>query len=98
MSEENGTPSWVRAAARVDRPEMDGWYKPEDGALDGALIWRGQQDHAQSGDLYNVYAIRVAGTGRVVGVNERAGLRGLRTVRVGSKVFIKPTTVKALDG
>jgi hypothetical protein len=32
----------------------------------------------------------------VVGVSERAGLRDLRAVRVGSRVFIRPTGVKVL--
>ena len=94
MSEEN-VPNWIRGAARVDRPEIDAWYKPEEGALDGKLIWRGQQEYA--GDVYNAYAIRTA-EGKVIGVSERAGLRGLRAVRVGSRVFIRPTTVKALEG
>ena len=59
------------------------------------MIWRGQE-HARSGDLYNAYAIRGV-KGAVFGVAERAGLRGLRTVRVGSRVFIRPTTVKELE-
>ena len=98
MSEEHGVPSWIRTAARVDRPEIDAWYRPEEGSLEGALIWRGQQEHAVSGDVQNVYAVRLTATGKVIGVSERAGLRGLRLVRVGSKVFIRPTTVKVLDG
>jgi hypothetical protein len=97
MSEDQNVPPWVRGAARVDRPEIDAWYKPEDGALDGTMIWRGQQEHAQSGDVYNIYAIRRTDNGKVIGVSERAGLRGLRAVRVGSRVFIRPTGEKALD-
>jgi hypothetical protein len=97
MSEKNA-PNWIRTAARVDRPEIDWWYKPEDGPLDGVLTWRGQHDHALSGDVYNVYALRLADTGKVIGVSEKAGLRGLRAARVGSKVFIRPTGVKVLDG
>ncbi len=96
---ENTVPEWLKSAARVDRPEIDFWYKPEDhGALDGVLIWRGQQESAQSGDVYNVYAVRLTATGKVVGLSERVGLRGLRSVRVTSRVFIRPTTVKELDG
>ena len=92
----SNTPSWVRTATRVDRPNIDVWYKPEQhGPLEGTLIWRGQE-HARSGDLYNAYAIRGV-KGAVFGVAERAGLRGLRTVRVGSRVFIRPTTVKELE-
>lgn len=98
MSEDSNVPNWIRNASRVDRPEIDVWYRPEDGALDGVLIWRGQQDHAISGELQNVYAIRRTDTGRVIGVSERAGLRGLRAVRVGSKVFIRPKGVKVLEG
>ena len=96
MSDETNVPSWIRTAPRVDRPEISSWYKPEDGALDGVLIWRGQQESVASGDVYNAYAVRVGDTGRVVGVSERAGLRDLRAVRVGSRVFIRPTGVKAL--
>ena len=40
MSDEANIPSWVRGAARVDRPKIDAWYRPEDGALEGTLIWR----------------------------------------------------------
>src|SRR3954451_13571439 len=96
MSEQNTVPSWIRTAPRVDRPEISAWYKPEDGALDGVLIWRGQQESATSGDVYNAYAVRTGNTGKVVGVSERAGLRDLRAVRVGSRVFIRPTGVKVL--
>lgn len=91
------TPDWVKNAARVDRPDIKRWYKPEDGPLDGTLIWRGRQEHYLSGDIYNVYAVRLAGTEEVVGISERAGLRDLRTVKVGSRVFIRPAGVKVLD-
>ena len=95
---ESRIPEWVKSAARVDRPEIDAWYKHEEnGALDGILIWRGQQEAAQSGEVYNAYAQRLA-TGKVIGLSERAGLRGLRAVRLGSRVFIHPTTIKELDG
>jgi hypothetical protein len=94
---ETKTPDWVKNAARVDRPDIKRWYKPEDGALDGTLIWRGKQEHYQTGDVYNAYAVRLADGGEVVGVSERAGLRDLRMVKVGSRVFIRPTGVKALD-
>jgi hypothetical protein len=97
MDDETNVPSWIRTAPRVDRPELSAWYKPEDGPLDGFLIWRGQQESPTSGDVYNAYAIRVGDTGKVVGVSERAGLRGLRGVRVGSRVFIRPTGLKVLD-
>jgi hypothetical protein len=96
MSDESNIPSWVRGAARVDRPEIDAWYKPEDGALEGTLIWRGQQESATSGDVYNAYAVRKADGTKVIGVSERAGLRYLRQVRVGSRVFIRPAGVKVL--
>jgi hypothetical protein len=98
MTEVN-IPPWVRTAVRVDRPDIDIWYKVEEhGALDGVLIWRGQQEHTLSGDVNNAYAVRQTDTGKVFGISERAGLRGLRTVRVGSRVFILPTTVKVLEG
>jgi hypothetical protein len=91
-------PDWIRNAARVDRPEIERWYKAEkDGALDGALIWRGQEEHRLSGEVYNVFAIRQTGTNIVIGVSERFGLRGLRRVRLNSKVFIEPTGEKELE-
>jgi hypothetical protein len=91
-------PTWIQNAARVDRPEIERWWKPEkDGALDGVLIWRGQEEHRQTGDVYNVYAIRQNETSAIVGVSERFGLRGLRRVKLNSKVFIEPTGEKELD-
>ncbi len=97
MSDPSNVPSWVRGAARVDRPEIDAWYKPEEGELEGTLIWRGVQESATSGDVYNAYAVRKPDGSKVIGVSERAGLRGLRSVKVGSRVFIRPTEVKVLD-
>jgi hypothetical protein len=97
MSENESTPAWVRNAIRVDRPDVDAWYKVEQhGQLHGRLIWRGQQ-RARSGSSYNAYAIR-SESGTVFGVAESAGLRDLRTVSVGSLVFLKPTTIKELEG
>jgi hypothetical protein len=90
-------PDWIKNAARVDRPDITRWYKPEDGPIDGTLIWKGRQEHYQSGDTYNAYAIRETSTGDIIGVSERAGLRDLRTVKVGSKVFINPIGKKQLD-
>ena len=90
-------PDWIKNAARVDRPDITRWYKPEDGPIDGTLIWRGRQEHYQSGDTYNAYAVREASTGLIIGVSERVGLRDLRTVKVGSRVFINPAGVKQLE-
>ena len=91
-------PDWNRNAARVDRPEIERWYKAEkDGALDGALIWRGQEEHRLSGEVYNVFAIRQTGTNTIIGVSERFGLRGLRRVKLNSKVFIEPTGEMELE-
>lgn len=96
---ETAAPDWLKSAVRIDRPQIDVWYKPDEhGTLDGHLIWRGQQEHPLSGEVYNAYAVRLGDTGKVMGVSERAGLRGLRSVRVGSRVYIKPTTVKELEG
>jgi len=90
-------PEWVKRASRVDRPDINRWFKPEDDPINGTLIWRGRQEDRQTGDTYNVYAIREADTGLVIGVSERAGLRDLRNVKVGSKVFIRTGRVKELD-
>ena len=46
MSDET-VPDWARTAPRIDRPEITTWYKPENGPLDGVLIWRGQMEHPQ---------------------------------------------------
>ena len=90
-------PEWIRNAPRIDRPDIHHWYKAEEGAIDGMLIWRGRQEHYQSGDTYNVYAVRENSTGHIIGVREWVGLRDLRTVRVGSKVFINPIGKKETD-
>jgi hypothetical protein len=97
MSDDANIPSWVRGAARVDRPKIDAWYRPEDGALEGTLIWRGQQESPTSGDIFNAYAIRKPDGNKVIGVSERAGLRDLRSVRIGSRTFIRPAGVMVLD-
>lgn len=91
------TPNWVRNASRVDRPDINRWYKVEDGAINGTLIWRGRQEHYQTGDIFNVYVIREADTGLNIGLSEKVGLRDLRMVKTGSRVFIRPGRVKELD-
>jgi hypothetical protein len=91
------TPEWVKSAPRVDRPEINRWFKPEDGPINGTMIWRGRNEDRRTGDTYPAYAIREADTGLVIGVSERAGLRDLRNVKVGSRVFIRPGRVKELD-
>jgi hypothetical protein len=83
-------PDWIKHAQRVDRPETKRRYKAEDGPLDGTLVWKGRLENYHTGDSYNGYAIRETSTGDVVGVSELAGLRDLRSVKVGSKVFINP--------
>jgi hypothetical protein len=91
-------PEWIRNAPRIDRPNIDRRYKPEkDGALDGVLVWRGQEEHRLSGDIYNAYAIRQADTNTIIGISERAGLRDLRRVKLNSKVFIEPMGEKELE-
>jgi hypothetical protein len=99
-SDQSQPPSWTRAAHRLDRPKIDAWYRPEeDGALDGFLIWQGQEEHRMSGEAYHAFAIREAQTGKVVGVTERAALRFLRQVRSSSRVYIRPLGKKDLgDG
>src|SRR4051812_1906248 len=44
-SDQHQPPTWTRTAHRLDRPKIDVWYKPEEGgALDGFLIWQGQEE------------------------------------------------------
>jgi hypothetical protein len=76
------------------------WYKPEEhGALDGFLVWQGQEEHRLSGETYHAFAIKEAETGRMFGVTERAALRFLRQVRPGYRVYIRPIGKKDLgDG
>jgi hypothetical protein len=95
MSQET-IPEWAKNAPRIDRPDITTWYKPESGPLDGVLVWRGQMEHPQTSELYNAYAVRQAESEIVIGVSERAGLRDLRSVRIGSRVFIRPLGMKAL--
>jgi|ERR1039457_859260 hypothetical protein len=87
-------PEWIKNARRIDRPRMDRWYKPNDGALDGVLIWKGRQLNHQTGDLYNVYAIREEDTGKIVGLSERIALRDLRAARIGGRVYIEYAGLK----
>jgi hypothetical protein len=93
-------PPWTSSAHRLDRPKIDVWYKPEEhAALDGFLVWQGQEEHRMSGETYHAFAIKEAETGKMFGVTERAALRFLRHVRPGSRVYIRPIGKKDLgDG
>lgn len=83
-------PDWIKTAHRLDRPKTDLRYKPEvHGALDGVLIWQGDVEAFHSGETYHEYVVQDGG-GVAFAVTERAGLRELRAVCNGSRVFIKP--------
>jgi hypothetical protein len=82
-------PEWTNnAMLLVERPKIDAWWKPEDPPLDGYLVWRGEEENRNTGDVGYLFAIRVA-DGRVVAVGERARLRQLRTVKLNSRVYIR---------
>jgi hypothetical protein len=94
-------PDWLKNARRVDRPEIDKWYKPDhDGDLEGRLIWQGdQENHFRPGETAHLFVVRDERTGVVFGVQERAALRGLRRAKVGSRVFLSPKGARDLpDG
>jgi len=90
-------PTWTANAARVDRPDTQMRYKPEEhGALDGVLVWAGMRE-SQQGESYREYVIRQADTGAMFSVPERAGLRDLRRAKLNSRVYVEPTDVRELD-
>lgn len=88
--DETNRPDWTRNVKRIDRPTIDRNYHPEDGALDGILLWQGDVTDQRSRDSYRLFAIQQTNTGVVVGVPERAALRPLRDAVIGSRVFIEP--------
>jgi hypothetical protein len=89
---EHQPPVWTRGAHRLDRPKIDAWYKPDDGAaLDGVFLWQGDAEHRISGETYHVFVVREQATGLHVAVAERAALRFLRQVRPGSRVYLRAT-------
>lgn len=96
----NQLPDWTRSAHRVDRPKVDIYYKPEEGgAVDGVLVWQGQEENRTSGDTYHLFVIRDGQTGKMIGVAERASLRNLRQARPGSPVYVKAVGKKDIgDG
>jgi len=98
MNGTSDTPDWTRTAHRIDRPKIDRWWRPEDGALDGFLIWQGDGPDRQTGETYHAFAVREGATGLVLGVAERAALRGLRQARPGTRIFIKPTGKRDIGG
>src|SRR4051812_26615825 len=98
MNSSTDAPDWTRTAYRIDRPKIDRWWKPEDGAVDGALIWQGDGTDRQTGEPYHAFAIRETVTGMVLGVAERAALRGLRQARPATGVYIKPIGKRDIGG
>ena len=98
MNSTNNAPDWTRTAHRIDRPKIDRWWKPEDGTVDGFLVWQGDGSDRQTGETYHAFAIREGATGLVLGVAERAALRGLRQARPGTRVYINPTGKRDIGG
>jgi hypothetical protein len=98
MNSTNDAPDWTRTAHRIDRPKIDRWWKPEDGIVDGFIVWQGDGSDRQTGETYHAFAIREGTTGVVLGIAERAALRGLRQARPGTRVYIKPTGKRDIGG
>jgi hypothetical protein len=97
--DETNRPDWTKNLKRIDRPTIDRNYHPEDGALDGILLWQGDVTDQRSRDTYRLFAIQETNTGVVVGVPERAALRPLRDAVIGSRVFMEPEGKRELgDG
>lgn len=90
MTTTNEAPEWTRTAHRLDRPKIDRWWKPDDGTLEGTLVWQGDGADRQTGDTYHAFAVRETATGLILGIAERAALRGLRQARPGTRVYIRP--------
>jgi hypothetical protein len=98
MSTESEAPEWTRTAHRLDRPKIDRWWKPEDGIIDGFLVWQGDGSDRQTGETYHAFAVREGASGIVLGIAERAALRALRQARPGTRVYIKPAGRRDIGG
>ncbi|MGB7769670.1 MAG: hypothetical protein WBN22_12570 [Verrucomicrobiia bacterium] len=98
MDEQN-RPEWIKTVKRIDRPTIERNYHPEEGGLDGFLLWQGDVTDQRNRDTYRVFVIEEANSGVVVGVPERAALRPLREAAIGSRVYIEPQGKRELgDG
>jgi len=88
-------PTWTANAARVDRPDTQMRYKPEEhGASMRARL--GGYAREPQGESYREYVIRQADTGAMFSVPERAGLRDC-VEQANSRVYVEPTDVRELD-
>jgi hypothetical protein len=87
MNEKRSPPDW--ATTRVDRPNIERLWKPEDGPLHARLIWRGEEVD-QHGEEYYLYVAKEVGTGTVLGVAERAKLRVLRRLKPKGRFYLDP--------
>ena len=97
--DEQDRPEWTKTVKRIDRPTIDRHYHPEEGGLDGFLIWQGDVTDQRNRDTYRLFVVEEAKSGAAVGVPERAALRPLREAAIGSRVYIEPQGKRELgDG
>jgi hypothetical protein len=85
-------PPWAEGLTRIDRPHIDRRWRPQDGPLDGVLVWQGEEVD-RHGEEYHLYIFEeqreFESTGVMVGVPERATLRALRGVANGTRVYLE---------
>lgn len=89
MNNGSKKPDWINGLERQDRPPIDKIWRPEDGPLEGSLVWQGEVAD-QQGEEYHQFVLREAATDANVGVSEKAALRPLRTKPAGTLVYIAP--------
>lgn len=91
-------PDWTKSATRLtEPPKVDRWYRPEEGGIvAGTLEWKGEETSRFDGETQYVYVVR-GEDGSSVGVRERAQLRRLRAVKIGSRICVRATGKKELD-
>jgi hypothetical protein len=90
-------PKWASDKNRIaQRPKFERWYRPDDdGPIEGALIWRGEQEKPDGPQ--RIFCLQLE-KGEVIGVNEYQQLRDIRTLPLGTRVYIEPKGKVPLPG